>query len=113
RGASLNTGTLALIDQWLPLDRSAEPLTSAVEVDPITAEASAVYDLTVDGTSTFYPWIKPDLPTDYGIGVIVGGSGSGKSTLLGHFGDSDAHEWSSDRSVAAHFDGADDAARRL
>lgn len=109
----MNTGTLDLLDQWLPLDRSTEPLTSTVEVDPITVEASAVYDLTVDGTTTFYPWVKPDLPADYGIGAIVGGSGSGKSTLLSNFGQADVHHWSPARSVASHFNSADDAAQRL
>lgn len=109
----MSTGTLDLLDQWLPLDRSTEPLTSAVEVDPITTEASAVYDLTVDGTTTFYPWMKPDLPDDYGIGVIVGGSGSGKSTLLGSFGIPTEPTWEQHRSVASHFNSASEAADRL
>lgn len=109
----MNTATLDLVDQWLPLDRSTEPLTSTVEVDDVTVEASAVYDLTVDGSTTFYPWIKPDLPDDYGIGVIVGGSGSGKSTLLAHFGKPAVLDWDYRRSVAAHFPTADEAAARL
>ena len=80
---------LALFEtsDWLPLERSSEPLVSNVEMDELTAELIKPFDYSSDGSEKFYPYQIPyDIPKTFNIGVIVGASGTGKSTLLNAFG---------------------------
>lgn len=98
---------------WINLERSETPLTSTVEMDPITEELIRPFDYQSEGVEKFYPYLLPaDLPTDFGIGVIVGASGTGKSTLLDSFGSPEAPEWDSG-SVASHFEDPVDANEKL
>lgn len=103
--------TLALEDTWLPLERSARPLVSAMAPGPVATAAAAVFDYNPAEHPAFTPWRIPNLPISYNIGAIVGGSGSGKSTLLGGFGDASEPTWDPSRTVADHFD--TDVAERL
>jgi GNAT superfamily N-acetyltransferase len=101
-------------EDWLPLERSTTPMTCMVELDDVTRALVAPFDYETDGTERFYPFTVPsDLPSDFGIGVIVGASGTGKSTLLRSFGDVSRAEWSPDLSIAAHFADPVEAMERL
>lgn len=99
---------------WNDLERSDVPLTSTVEMDELTAELIRPFDYNGDGIESFYPYLVPkDLPTDFGIGVIVGASGTGKSTLLKSFGQPSTPRWTIDKSIASHFESPVDANERL
>jgi len=87
-------------------------LTTRVEPTEIDEELSMAFDYEFDGTTTseikdFTP------PSEFGIGLIVGPSGSGKSTLLKKFGEEADCKWDGSKSVASHFESADDARNRL
>lgn len=98
---------------WNDLVRSSEPLQSAVVMDEITSSLIAPFDYESSGVEKFYPYAIPTgLPTDFGIGVIVGASGSGKSTLLKHFGQAVKHGWN-DGSIVSNFVDASDASEKL
>lgn len=84
-----------------------------VSIDPISVQLAQEFDLTWDGTSTFEPHPLPNIPPDYGIGLIVGPSGSGKSILLRHFGTPDPISWDPDKSIAAHFSSTQEAHEKL
>lgn len=99
-------------DAWLPLPDGPE-LSTTIPADPVTLNAIAPFDLTWDGTISFQPVRLPSqLPTDWGIGVIVGASGSGKSTLLRDFGKPNPPEWGVG-SIASHFASSTMAADRF
>jgi GNAT superfamily N-acetyltransferase len=101
---------------WKKLQRSATPLTSMVVMDDITSELIKPFDYNSDGTEEFYPYLIPeDLPTTWGIGVIVGASGTGKSKLLDHFarGVYTSPVWDNDYSIASHFSNPVDAVEKL
>jgi hypothetical protein len=95
------------------LERASEPLIADVEYDEITAATVKPFDLEPDTHIGFYPFVLPELPEDYGIGLIVGASGSGKSILLREFGGESPVEWRERRSIASHFASAEEAADRL
>jgi ABC-type lipoprotein export system ATPase subunit len=100
-------------DDWVDLERSAVPLTSAVVMDEITETLIRPFDYESSGVETFYPYLIPTgLPKDFGLGVIVGASGSGKSSLLKHFGVVDQHEWNNG-SVVSNFVDAVEANEKL
>jgi ABC-type lipoprotein export system ATPase subunit/GNAT superfamily N-acetyltransferase len=100
-------------DDWVDLERSAVPLTSAVAMDDITETLIRPFDYESSGVENFYPYLLPNgLPKDFGLGVIVGASGSGKSSLLKHFGAVDQHEWN-DGSVVSNFASAVEANEKL
>ena len=101
---------------WNDLERSDVPLTSTIEMDEITAELIRPFDYDSSGTESFYPYVLPkDLPSYWGIGVIVGASGTGKSKLLAQFdGELEPRpEWDNSRSIASHFDDPIDASEKL
>jgi energy-coupling factor transporter ATP-binding protein EcfA2 len=96
------------------MTRAADPRRATVEIDDTLIEALRPFDLDPNIVTEFYPWLLHDeLPTDFGIGLIVGASGSGKSTLLDAFGVSAPPSWSQGRAIVSHFDDATDAADRL
>lgn len=105
--------SLQLDDQWLPLNQSADRMTSTVERDDITAAAVKPFDYVFTGRTEFRPAEIPNLPDDFGIGLIVGASGTGKSSLLFRFGSPTIPKWEPSRSIASHFASADDATNRL
>ncbi len=100
---------------WKTLERSQTPLISKVVLDEITQELIKPFDYQSDGTEQFYPYLLPaDLPTDFGIGVIVGASGTGKSKLLSQFGTIQENlVWQENQSIASHFDNPVDANEKL
>lgn len=99
-------------DAWLPLPDGPK-LTTNVPKDDITAKAVEPFDLDWSGTVEFVPARLPaQLPSDFGVGVIVGASGSGKSSLLREFGVEHVPTWN-DGTVASQFDSATDAAERF
>lgn len=96
------------------IQKSSEPLTSTVVKDKFIEASEKAFDCIFNGTSTFYPWVKPDfLPTEFGIGVIFGSSGSGKSTLLKEFGEEIHPTWETDKGIVSHFASPDDAINKL
>ena len=97
------------------LERKTTPLVSKIEMDDLTNELIAPFDYQSDGVEVFYPFFVPkDLPQTYNLGVIVGASGTGKSTLLQEFGDVEKQpQWLKEKSIASHFENANDAAERL
>jgi GNAT superfamily N-acetyltransferase len=99
---------------WFPLQRSDTPLTSSVELDELTEDLIRPFDYISTGVESFYPYLIPeDLPTDFGVGVIVGASGTGKSTLLKSFGKSSVVIWESKKSIASHFETPQEANEKL
>ena len=102
------------MSEWIPLYRKSEPKQSSVIMDDITINLIRPFDYDSDGTEKFYPYEIPrDLPTDFGIGVIVGASGTGKSTLLQEFGTPQKPVWDNNKSIASHFASAEEASELL
>ena len=99
---------------WIPLRRSSTPKVSHVQMDKITENLIRPFDYESDGTERFYPYEIPiDLPSNFGLGVIVGASGTGKSTLLKEFGSPEQPVWNVFSSVASHFNSAEEASELL
>jgi ATPase subunit of ABC transporter with duplicated ATPase domains len=101
------------MESWQKLLRSDTPLTSYVEMDSLTRDLVRPFDYETNGSSTFHPFVLPELPSEFNIGVIVGASGTGKSTLLQSFGNPVVPEWDSSKSIASHFENPVDANERL
>jgi GNAT superfamily N-acetyltransferase len=83
--------------------------TVSVEPDECTAAASTAFDYAFTGISTFEGWEKPEIPTDFGIGLIVGPSGSGKSLLLKQFGEEVTPEWNPNKAIVSQFKTPEDS----
>lgn len=97
----------------MKLTKKSEPKSVDIYHDEFIAAAEKAFDCVSNGKSDFYPWEKPEVPTEFGIGVIVGSSGSGKSTLLSEFGEEESPIWYSDRAIVSHFENPDDAINKL
>ena len=97
----------------IKLIRSATPLSVDITHDDTIEVVEKAFDCVANGKSEYYPWEKPNIPKEFGIGVIVGSSGSGKSTLLKSFGEEEQPIWFSDRAIVSHFESPDDAMNRL
>jgi len=96
------------------LERSKEALVSSVIYDKHIQAAEKAFDCIFDGTSSFYPWEKPQLiPKEFNIGVVYGASGSGKSTLLGQFGSPSVLVWDNTKAIVSHFDTPDEGINKL
>ena len=91
-----------------------KPIFSAtVQLDDFTKAASTAFDYAFDGVSTFEGWEKPEIPENFGIGLIVGPSGSGKSLLLKQFGEEVIPTWDFSKAIVSHFKNPEDALNRL
>jgi len=101
------------IAKWQKLERNITAITSTVELDELTQDLIRPFDYQSDGVSRFYPFVVPNIPDNFDIGVIVGASGTGKSTLLSNFGKPLHFAWDNNRSIASHFDNPLDANERL
>jgi GNAT superfamily N-acetyltransferase len=100
--------------EWMPLSRKDIPKQSTVVMDDITARLILPFDYDSDGTERFYPYEIPiNLPSHFGLGVIVGASGTGKSTLLKEFGLPQEPVWKDSSSIASHFSSAEEASELL
>lgn len=99
---------LSLFSQDNKLERSI-----TVQVDEFTELASKMFDYEFDGTTRFKAWGMPDIPDEFGIGLIVGASGSGKSTLLKEFGEVKEHVWDPKKAIVSQFATPDEAMERL
>jgi GNAT superfamily N-acetyltransferase len=88
-------------------------LSCQVELDLIASELSNAFDYEFDGRQEFVPPTLPHIPDQFGIGLIVGPSGSGKSTILQTFGGESEVQWNQNKSVASHFNSADEARDKL
>jgi ABC-type lipoprotein export system ATPase subunit/GNAT superfamily N-acetyltransferase len=99
-------------DVWLDLKRNALPNQSVVVVSDLAKELIKSFDYQSEGVTQFYPYQIPELPLDFGIGVIVGASGTGKSTLLSEFGELKKYQWDK-RAICDHFDNAKEAEEKL
>jgi ABC-type uncharacterized transport system fused permease/ATPase subunit len=96
------------------IERSNIPLISTVERDIFISSSEIAFDCIFDGTSKFYPWNFPSkLPSNFKLGVIVGGSGTGKSTMLKHFGVEETPIWQPNKAVISHFNSPEDGIDRL
>ena len=93
--------------------RKDETLSCNVELTNIDQEIFKNFDYAFDGKSEFHVPMIPDVPEQFGIGVIYGSSGSGKSSILKNFGSEEVIKWDRNSSVASHFDNVDDAIGRL
>lgn len=97
----------------MKLERAAEPLIADVEYDELTAEIIKPFDLKPDQHVGFNPWVLPNLPDTWDVGLIVGASGSGKSLLLQSLGGETPVEWQPRRSIASHFASVEEAQEKL
>lgn len=97
----------------IKLERSGIPLTSTVEKDDFIRASEKAFDCIFDGTSTFYPWKKPEIENDFTIGLIHGNSGSGKSTLLKEFGVDEEVNWDINKAIISHFNSPDEGINLL
>lgn len=88
-------------------------MTSTVEMDDLTRELVRPFDYKSNGVSSFSPFVLPEIPPSFNIGVIVGASGTGKSTLLRNFGKPTNPHWCHHCSIASHFENPLDANERL
>ena len=105
--------SLLFEDTWLPLDDD-DPIRVLVAPDKATLDLVAEFDYEWAGSSEFVPARVPDnLPTDFGLGVIVGASGSGKSTMLRTLGPQTSPGWNPQLSIAGHFASAAEARERF
>ena len=95
------------------LEKENTSLSVEISTDEFIKAAEKAFDCVAGGKSEFYPSKKPNLPTDFRIGVIVGSSGSGKSTLLKEFGTEESPIWCPERAIISHFENPDDAINRL
>lgn len=88
-------------------------LSSEVIATPILEQVSNATDHPLSGAiETEVPDFE--LPTDFGVGLIVGPSGSGKSTIINsHCEVAEQPEWDSRLSVADHFGSYENARDRL
>ena len=87
--------------------------TVQIETDAITDELSQSFDYKFDGNSQFEVPKIPNLPTEFGIGLIVGSSGSGKSSLLEQFGKEKTINWNQNKAICSHFESSDEAQEKL
>ena len=87
--------------------------TVKIDIDQITNELSQSFDYKFDGNSQFEVPNLPKLPTEFGIGLIVGPSGSGKSSLLEQFGKEKTINWNKNQAICSHFESADKAQEKL
>jgi len=101
------------MESWQKLLRDSVPLTSTVEMDDLTRELIRPFDYESNGVSSFSPFVLPEMPPSFNIGVIVGASGTGKSTLLQKFGKPAKPHWCNHCSIASHFENPVDANERL
>ena len=91
------------MDLFQDIEIGGETLRSRVALDDTIQTLASACDYTFDGVSTFVvPRMIP--PTEYRLGLIIGGSGTGKSSLLRHFGEPSAHTWDGERAVASQVD---------
>jgi len=97
----------------MKLERNETPLTVTTKQTEFTSATEKAFDCAFDGVTKFYPWVKPELPNDYNIGVIVGSSGSGKSTLLKEFGIERVPRWNTVGGIVSNFRTPDDAINAL
>ena len=99
----------------MKLERKSEPLVYTVLDDPITPVAIAPFDLTMDEPTKFYPYVLPELPEDYNVGLIVGSSGSGKSLLLQEFVGSQyvGGAYHPFHTIVSHFNTPEEAAEKM
>lgn len=97
------------------LNRSKVPLTSQVEVDEFTKEASKNFDYDFDGINKFYPFEVPQIlkELDFNILCIVGASGSGKSTFSKYFGEPQKLEWDNKKAIISNFENVEEAIDKL
>lgn len=93
--------------------KNSNPLTSVVQRDEFIMASEKAFDCAFDGTSKFYPWQPPEIPSNFKIGVIIGSSGSGKSTLLNHYGIEKKPTWDNNKSIISHFDSPDEAINKM
>lgn len=96
-------------------DTEFKELTSFVEQSEIDQEISSAYDYFFDGKNTtiVHKINRLLIPSDFGIGLIVGQSGSGKTTNLLEFGLEKKFEWDNNKSIASNFSGYEEARDRL
>lgn len=91
------------MDLFEDLTIGGESLKTSVKMDDTLANLSQACDYAFTGESTFtVPSMIP--PTEYKLGLIVGGSGTGKSSLLKHFGSVSDHSWNPSQAVASQVD---------
>jgi len=96
------------------LIKNKTPITSSVNKDKYIEASEKAFDCIFDGTSKYYPWLKPKkLPKNFSVGVIVGSSGSGKTTLMQEFGQEIYPTWDPNKSIISHFDDPDDGINKL
>jgi hypothetical protein len=71
------------------------------------------YEHAFDGVRIFEGWAKPEVPLDFGIGLLLGPSGSGKTLLLRQFGTEETPTWEPTKAVVSQFGHSDVALEKL
>ena len=103
---------MSLIDQLL--NRPKKKVFVSVERDGFTEVASNAFDYEFTGRTEFETWAMPDIPEDFGVGVIVGDSGTGKSLLLKDFGEPiDDVKWDKRKAIISHFETPEEAMEKM
>lgn len=104
-----------MADKQLHLDGSRIELSATVQKDKITEEIESKFDFKSESGKVSETIFVPIIPSEYQIGLIVGSSGSGKSTLLKNVFHSvgKAVEWDNTKSIASHFESAEDASSKF
>ena len=85
----------------------------SVQPDAATDAVAKALDYTFTGESTFEGWEKPEVPSNFNLGLIIGPSGSGKTLLLKQFGKEKQPKWDSDKAIVSHFSTPSEAIDRL
>jgi GNAT superfamily N-acetyltransferase/ABC-type ATPase involved in cell division len=90
----------------------SENIICSVELDEITQELSKMFDYEFTGETSFrVPSFT--IPSEFSMGLIVGGSGTGKSTLLNKIGKQKEVLWGSRTAVCSSFGDKQSALSRL
>ena len=89
-------------------------LSSVIHDDEITQSIQKMFDYQPERGVVTESISIPTFPTDFQIGLLIGGSGSGKSTILRTvFGGEENVEWALEKSIASHFKSATEASQRF
>lgn len=86
---------------------------SKIKLDLAVAKTAEAFDYDISDGIVEFEAPSFELPSDFGIGLIVGGSGSGKSTILNSIKKPTKLNWSQEGAVVSHFNDYEDAKDKL
>lgn len=95
------------------LNKPKKKVFVSVQRDEFTELAANAFDYDFTGRTEFETWAMPDVPDNFGVGVIVGDSGTGKSLLLKDFGEPKEVRWDKKKAIISHFETPEDAMNKM